>query len=161
MITGATPTGPRIALLGSLEFKTESTPYQAAWSSLLGRMAKETPLYAACRAGSSSCAPGLQRWQRLIESVRGLSPLQKLNRLNPAINEMASYADDRVIYGMRDYWASPGEFVKGRADCEDYAIVKYFSLVQLGFASRQLRIVIVKDRNRGRAPCRSYRRARR
>jgi len=149
LITGATPKAPRIALLGSLEFKTERTPYQAAWSSLLSRIAKETPLYAACRNASASCAPGLQRWQRLIESVRSLSALQKLNRLNPAINEMASYADDQVIYGTRDYWASPGEFLKGRADCEDYAIVKYFSLVQLGFTAEQLRIVIVKDRNRG------------
>jgi len=149
MITGATPASPRIALLGSLEFKTERTPYQAAWSSLLSRMTRETPLYAACRNGSTSCSPGLQRWQRLIESVRNLPPLQKLNRLNPAINSMASYADDVVIYGARDYWASPGEFLKGRADCEDYAIVKYFTLLQLGLTPRQLRIVIVKDRNRG------------
>lgn len=149
MITGATPTSPRIALLGSLEFKTERTPYQAAWSSLLSRMTKETPLYAACRNGSASCSPALLRWQKLIESVRSMPALQKLNRLNPAINSMAVYADDAVIYGAPDYWASPGEFLKGRADCEDYAIVKYFSLLQLGFAPRQLRIVIVKDRNRG------------
>ena len=149
MITGAVPQGgPKIALLGSLEFKTERTPYQAAWSSLLSRMSKETPLYAACRNGSSSCPPGLQRWQKLIQSVRGMSRLQQLKRLNPAINGMASYADDTVIYGTLDYWASPREFLKGRADCEDYAVVKYFSLVQLGFAPSQLRIVIVKDTKR-------------
>lgn len=150
MITGATaPASPRIALLGSLEFKTERTPYQAAWASLLGRMTRDTPLYAACRNGSANCSPGVLRWQRLIESVRSMPALQKLNLLNPAINSMAAYADDAVIYGVRDYWASPSEFLKGRADCEDYAIVKYFSLLQLGFAPRQLRIVIVKDRNRG------------
>jgi predicted transglutaminase-like cysteine proteinase len=149
IITGATPAIPRLALLGSLEFRIERTPYQAAWASLLGRMTKDAPLYAACRHGSASCSPGLQRWQRLLDSVRSVPALQQLNRLNPAINAMATYADDAAIYGKRDYWASPSEFTKGRADCEDYAVVKYFSLLQLGFATRQLRIVIVKDTNRG------------
>ena len=149
MITGATAASPSIALLGSLEFKIERAPYQAAWSSLLSRMTKEIPTYAVCRNGSASCLPGLRRWQKLIQSVQSLPPLQQLNRLNPAINGMASYADDSVIYGARDYWASPGEFLNGRADCEDYAVVKYFTLLQLGFAPKQLRIVIVKDRNRG------------
>jgi predicted transglutaminase-like cysteine proteinase len=149
IITGTVPqVGPKIALLGSLEFRTERTPYQSAWSSLLSRMSKETALYAACRNGSSNCPPRMQRWQKLIQSVRSVSRLQQLKRLNPAINGMASYADDSAIYGTRDYWASPGEFLKGRADCEDYAVVKYFSLVQLGFAASQLRIVIVKDTKR-------------
>jgi predicted transglutaminase-like cysteine proteinase len=152
MITGATaptPDSPKFALLGSIEFKIERAPYQAAWSSLLGRMTKEWPLYAACRNGEASCAPGLQRWQKLIQSVRGLPRSQQLARLNPAINNMASYADDLVIYGARDYWASPSEFFRGRADCEDYAVVKFFTLLQLGFGPQELRIVIVKDTKRG------------
>lgn len=152
MITGATapqPDSPKFALLGSIEFKIERALYQAAWSSLLGRMTKEWPLYASCRNADASCAPGLQRWQKLIQSVRNLPRAQQLARLNPAINGMASYADDLVIYGARDYWASPSEFFKGRADCEDYAVVKFFTLLQLGFAPQQLRIVIVKDTKRG------------
>lgn len=157
MITGATPASPRIELLGSLEFKTERTPYQAAWSILLSRMTKETPLYAACRKGSASCSPALERWQRLIESV--MPALQQLNRLNPTINGMAVYADDPVVYGVSDYWASPGEFLKGRADCEDYAIVKYFSLLQLGFAPPTAQDRYRQGSEPGRAARRSYRRA--
>lgn len=42
-------------------------------------------------------------WRKLIHSVQSLSPLQQLQRLNPAINAMPAYADDDVIYGVEDH----------------------------------------------------------
>ena len=36
------------------------------------------------------------------------------------------YSDDKDIYGINDYWASPYEFLaRDRGDCEDYAIAKF------------------------------------
>ena len=44
-----------------------------------------------------------------------------------------------------DYWATPVESLrKGEADCEDYAIAKYFTLRQLGVADDKLRITYYK-----------------
>ena len=61
---------------------------------------------------------------------------------------MARSADDRETFGKRDYWATPLEFLKGRADCEDYAAVKFWSLLELGYSNDQLRLAVVRDQRR-------------
>ena len=43
------------------------------------------------------------------------------------------------------YWAIPAEFLKKSGDCEDYAIVKYFTLKELGIPAENMRIVVVRD----------------
>ena len=56
-----------------------------------------------------------------------------------------------------DYWASPLETLdKGRGDCEDYAIAKYFSLLAAGVPVARLRLVYVRahDRRARAARCR-------
>jgi predicted transglutaminase-like cysteine proteinase len=40
------------------------------------------------------------------------------------------------------------EFLDRNGDCEDFAIIKFFSLLELGFTNDQLRIVVVKDTQR-------------
>ena len=151
MVTGAIPSKakrPKMGLLGSLEFKIERTPFQAIWAILLARVTDELPFYMSCKGEEKDCSAGLRKWQALLHSMENLPPKEQLEKLNPAINQMAEYADDDVIYGVEDYWATPAEFFKGRADCEDYALVKLFSLLELGFAPDQLRLAIVKDRRR-------------
>jgi predicted transglutaminase-like cysteine proteinase len=151
MVTGTIPSKakrPKMGLLGSLEFKIEQTPFQAIWATLLARVTEELPFYMSCKGAEKDCSAGLRNWQSLLHSLQDLSPKDQLEKLNPAINDMAQYADDDVIYGVEDYWATPAEFFKGRADCEDYALVKLFSLLELGFAPDQLRLAIVKDRRR-------------
>ncbi|MGI8724346.1 MAG: hypothetical protein ACR2J1_03080 [Methyloceanibacter sp.] len=100
MVTGAIakPKKSKMGLLGSLEFKIERTPFQAAWTTLF-----TWPFYMACQAAGAGCSPGLLAWRKLIHSVQSLSPLQQLQRLNPAINAMPAYADDDVIYGVEDH----------------------------------------------------------
>jgi predicted transglutaminase-like cysteine proteinase len=52
---------------------------------------------------------------------------------------------DKDVYGVTDYWATPGEFIKNSGDCEDYAITKMYALRQLGVNPEHLRIVALKD----------------
>ena len=48
--------------------------------------------------------------------------------------------------GEADYWATPRETLgRGRGDCEDIAIAKYFGLLRLGVASDKLRLTFVKS----------------
>jgi predicted transglutaminase-like cysteine proteinase len=63
------------------------------------------------------------------------------------------YRLDVEVYGTTDYWADPVEFMKLSGDCEDYSIVKFYALKELGFDARSLRIVVIKDeiRNIGHA----------
>lgn len=46
---------------------------------------------------------------------------------------------DAVSRGTEEYWATPKEFLaRGVGDCEDYAIIKYYSLIELGFDKERL-----------------------
>lgn len=49
-----------------------------------------------------------------------------------------------------DYWATPKEFlICGFGDCEDYAIIKYYSLLKLGFDETKLFVTIVREKYKG------------
>ena len=43
-----------------------------------------------------------------------------------------------------DYWATPKEFlIQGHGDCEDYAITKYFTLLEIGIPREKLYFAVV------------------
>lgn len=52
-----------------------------------------------------------------------------LDYINRFYNENITWMDDEVLYGVKDYWATPKElWDKGAGDCEDIAIAKYFAI---------------------------------
>jgi predicted transglutaminase-like cysteine proteinase len=113
-------------------------------------------LVMACPAGNAQLRPEnslaqaieqarLTSWRSLIEQSGGLDERSKLQAINDFINRSVSYATDSQIWGVDDYWATPLETLSlGRGDCEDFAIGKYFSLVQMGVPSEKLRLTFVK-----------------
>jgi predicted transglutaminase-like cysteine proteinase len=87
----------------------------------------------------------LLEWRDLLGSDLRMPELEKLRMVNLYFNRRLRFSDDSRIWGQRDYWATPVEaLVKGAADCEDYALAKYFSLRQLGVPASKLRITYVK-----------------
>lgn len=69
----------------------------------------------------------------------------KLEEVNNFFNKVP-YVDDINIWGQKDYWATPLEFLgKDKGDCEDYVIAKYFSLRNLGIESKKLYFSYVKS----------------
>lgn len=69
----------------------------------------------------------------------------RLALVNDFFNQRIEFRDDMEVWGVIDYWASPLETLeKGRGDCEDYAIAKYFSLLSLGVEPAKLRLVYVR-----------------
>ncbi|MEX6501199.1 transglutaminase-like cysteine peptidase [Pseudomonas zhanjiangensis] len=87
----------------------------------------------------------LGSWRSLIEQSGSLDELSKLQAANDFINRSVSYASDREVWGQDEYWATPLETLsRGRGDCEDFAIGKYFTLVQMGVPSDKLRLTFVK-----------------
>ncbi|MBJ7223840.1 transglutaminase-like cysteine peptidase [Brenneria sp. L3-3C-1] len=87
----------------------------------------------------------IDEWQALLISQRNADEQQQLEAVNRFFNDRLQFRDDTVIWGQEDYWASPIEALrKGAADCEDYAIAKYFTLRHLGVAGEKLRITYVK-----------------
>lgn len=87
----------------------------------------------------------LSSWRSLIEQGGVLDERSKLKTVNDFINRSVSYGTDREIWGADEYWATPLQtLTRGRGDCEDFAIGKYFSLVEMGVPSEKLRLTFVK-----------------
>jgi len=72
--------------------------------------------------------------------------MQQLNGVNDFFNNVR-YRSDLKLYGKKDYWATPWEFLAhDMGDCEDYVIAKYFALKYLGIPSKKLYFSYVKSR---------------
>lgn len=83
--------------------------------------------------------------QQLVESGAGLGEHTKLERVNAFFNRV-SYDSDSALWDQKDYWATPFEVLGvNSADCEDYAISKYFTLISMGVEEERLRITYVKS----------------
>lgn len=85
-----------------------------------------------------------QKWQAFIASLRGEPKLRQMMRVDLWFKQFPQKIDSWA-YGSDDYWASPAEFLDKGGDCEDYAIIKYMSLKQLGFDPKDMRIAMVYD----------------
>jgi predicted transglutaminase-like cysteine proteinase len=71
----------------------------------------------------------------------------QLKAVNDFWNVQAMGGEDAQIWGETEYWATPLETLgKGSADCEDYVIGKYFSLLHLGVPVEKLRFIYVRAR---------------
>ena len=84
-------------------------------------------------------------WRLMMDNVKDLSADQKIKRVNEFFNRRIQAGIDQEIWGELDYWATPGDTLgKGMGDCEDFAIAKYYSLLNLRIPSSSLRLVYVK-----------------
>lgn len=87
----------------------------------------------------------LAGWQRLIDESRALTDAEKLSRVNDFFNERVRFGTDLEIWQQKDYWATPRETLyRGRGDCEDFVIAKYFTLINTGMSPEKLRLIYVR-----------------
>jgi predicted transglutaminase-like cysteine proteinase len=132
-------------LFGTSEFRAESLAALPKWQQALRQIEEERKIYRACARSSAACpSPSVLAWRSLIRSQIGRPPVDQLRAVNRFLNEWRYRPDDQN-YGRRDYWATPLEFLQRSGDCEDYAIAKYVTLRELGFAPERLRLVVVRD----------------
>ena len=141
----ASPAQARPRLFGTVEFQMELKKQQN-WLSALERNRKNPIFFDEKRFNSSTL------WKDLKERASGRPLLEKLNIVNKFWN-LWPYRTDQEVYGKPDYWAAPYQFLSKSGDCEDYCIVKYFTLKELGVPIDDMRIVVVKEtiRNIGHA----------
>jgi hypothetical protein len=92
--------------------------------------------------------PTFMAWQNFMNTSTDLQGDDKIKRSNEMINRIVTWQEDQKIWGQQDYWATPLETLsKKMGDCEDFAIIKYFSLKNLNVPISQLRLVYVKAKN--------------
>lgn len=89
----------------------------------------------------------LNDWFQIVAGIRELSEETKLQRINDFFNRNISFEDDQSVWEQPDYWATPLETIgRGKGDCEDFAIAKYFSLRLAGVPISKMRLIYVKAR---------------
>ena len=96
----------------------------------------------------------LKDWQAQLEASKKLPEAEKLKRLNDFFNRNIVFGDDITIWNQTDYWATPLETIgRGQGDCEDFAIVKYYSLRLAGIPVNKMRLIYdkAKQGNNSRA----------
>lgn len=80
----------------------------------------------------------------LLQKLQNADTKTKLEKINDFFNNVG-YGEDKDIYGVNDYWATPYEFLaKDKGDCEDYAIAKFFALKYLGIPSSKMFLIYVR-----------------
>jgi len=85
-----------------------------------------------------------ERWRALVDETRGDPEPARLKRVNEFFNRTIHFADDITVWHQEDYWATTLETLgAGAGDCEDYAIAKYFTLIEAGVEPGKLRMTYV------------------
>ena len=88
-------------------------------------------------------------YEKTIKSLHQKDILFQLNRVNSYLNQLLPQYD-QIIYNQEDIWSTPKEFLRvGYGDCEDYAIIKYYTLIRLGFDKDKLYITRVTEKYKG------------
>lgn len=84
------------------------------------------------------------------ELSQHMNAYEKISLINNIINININYVDDKQLWNVIDYWATPYESLSLMAgDCEDFVILKYFILKSIGIPDENLRMTytIIKDTN--------------
>ena len=142
-------TSPQITkrrLFGTLELQFADERKIKAWSRVYDQFHRDARVIGYCLNGTGACNdPILAAWADQLRPLKSLPRYEQINRVNALANTQR-YGSDRQLYGMGDYWASPREFLTRNGDCEDYALLKFASLMALGHSPQNMRVVVGKLR---------------
>lgn len=85
-----------------------------------------------------------EAFEQMRQKVKPLDIMQKLVHVNLFYNQSLPVHDENK-YNSDDYWATRKEFIiNGKGDCEDYAIAKYFTLIEVGIPKENLYLAVVQ-----------------
>ncbi|HET9686685.1 MAG TPA: transglutaminase-like cysteine peptidase [Pseudolabrys sp.] len=121
----------------------------AKWRELQSRILADEKAIAACHSNASSCSQAARRFLAIVKLSRKHEGRARLGWINRTVNMTIKSVSDWALYGDSDYWASPLQTLeRGAGDCEDFAILKYVAIRELGVGADDLRVVIVRDDKR-------------
>lgn len=86
--------------------------------------------------------------EREANKNRDLSQRERFDLAEEYVRSHISYASDEEITNGEtiEYRFTPSETVaEGRGDCDDYALLYYFTFKEIGFTDEQMRIMIYKQ----------------
>ncbi|MDR0239906.1 MAG: transglutaminase-like cysteine peptidase [Deltaproteobacteria bacterium] len=125
----------RVNLFGTIEFRSKLKD-APQWERVVAEERKKSALDNPVGLAAS--------WPATRDALKGQKRMDQLVAVNKFFNRFP-YRTDMEAYGVLDYWATPAEFMKKSGDCEDFSIIKYYALKQLGVDPDSMRIVVVTD----------------
>ncbi|MGI9481090.1 MAG: transglutaminase-like cysteine peptidase [Hyphomicrobiales bacterium] len=136
-----------------LTIRSNPPSTSSGFADAMRKTTAEGRIYAECDKNPETCISTLRRWRGLVKTLRDLNRAQQIQIVNSAINGLIKFRRDKSAHGRMDYWASPIEALTNGDDCEDYSILKYVTLRELGFAEEAMRLVVMKGtrKNEGHA----------
>jgi predicted transglutaminase-like cysteine proteinase len=128
-------------------FGTVAVPFSPIGSSKdWDRVRNAEPVSAMGDCASQSCRLRLASAKTAIAEAADERFFARLSTVNTLVNRTIAYAPDQKTYGQLDHWASGAETIrKGAGDCEDFAILKYTLLRDIGVPARSMSLVILRD----------------
>jgi predicted transglutaminase-like cysteine proteinase len=88
---------------------------------------------------------GATALRELVRTIAGRPEAARVAAVNDFYNRRIIFMDDLEVWSAADHWTSPLELLgRGRGDCEDYAIAKYFSLLASGVPVHRMRLIYVR-----------------
>lgn len=141
LLLAALPLCPLTALgaglFGTVEFKRPLSSLPA-WETVR-RKNDEEPIFRKEKVFRDGVT-----WEKFQRDAAGKKGVELLRYVNAFWNRFP-YREDKENWGHPDYWAWPNAFLQKSGDCEDYAIIKYFTLKELGVPIEKMRIVVLRD----------------
>jgi predicted transglutaminase-like cysteine proteinase len=126
-------------LFGSLGKSSSLTPVTARWTRALSEHQMDNQ-------GSDSGRHTFRAYSAILDKVRNEPRRLQIPKINYMVNRLLKYREDIRLWKTGEYWASPVETLSRRAgDCEDYSILKYALLRDLGVKDEDMRIVVLRD----------------
>lgn len=122
-------------LFGSTPIKMYPSTNLSPWQNVLARSSAPA---------DEKMNVDITRWYGFINSIEHETKMRQMVLVDQWFRQF-NYKIDKVVYNQNDYWTSPYEFLTYGGDCEDYAIIKYMSLRQLGFDASAMKIALVYD----------------
>jgi predicted transglutaminase-like cysteine proteinase len=120
---------------------------QNKWGVVAKELPHEHEILLRCRADADACPPAAKRFLAILAKAQTRSGLARIGEINRAINLTIKWVDDMTQYGVRDLWVTPlMTFASEAGNCKHYAIAKYVALHEIGIATDDLRLVVVRDR---------------
>lgn len=141
------------AIFNTREIHSVNVAQFTNWTDMMARWQRDQRAAAACAPGTvpppeaaASCAPA--EWRDLVQELEGLPLRTMLQRVNSALNRHP-YITSIDNWGVANHWETPYEFLRRNGQCQDYAIAKFMLLRALGVPNEDLRIVVLRDVERG------------
>lgn len=118
------------------EYKDFISVRSAAFNGLLPQIEKDI---AAPPVALQQMLDDVAQANAAADTGRTRSSLSMAALVDTYVNAKVDFVSDQAAFGKEDVWRAPGDTAKARqGDCEDYAVLKYALLRNLGFPADKM-----------------------